>query len=70
MNKIRTLIVDDEPFARQRIAMLLKDEPDIELLGECGSGAGALVFIQCESPDMLFLDVQMPGMVFGRVHSF
>jgi len=62
MNKIRTLIVDDEPLARQRIALLLKDEPDLELLGECGSGAEALAVIERESPDLLFLDVQMPEM--------
>ena len=62
MNLIRALIVDDEPLARQRIALLLKEEPDIQLLGECGSGGEALAVIQRESPDLLFLDVQMPGM--------
>jgi two-component system LytT family response regulator len=62
MNKIRTLIVDDEPLARQRIAMLLKEEPDIEVLGECGTGAEALAVIRRDSPDLLFLDVQMPEM--------
>jgi len=62
MNKIRTLIVDDEPLARQRIALLLQEEPDIELLGECATGAEALAVIQRDSTDLLFLDVQMPGM--------
>jgi len=60
--KIRTLIVDDEPLARQRIRLLLSEEPDIELLGECGSGRDALAFIQQNPPDLLFLDVQMPEM--------
>ena len=60
--KIRTLIVDDEPLARQRIRLLLSEEPDIELLGECGSGQDALAFIQQNPPDLLFLDVQMPEM--------
>jgi len=62
MKLIRTLIVDDEPLARQRIALLLKAEPDIQLLGECASGAEALAVIQRDSPDLLFLDVQMPEM--------
>lgn len=62
MNMIRTLIVDDEPLARQRIALLLKEEPDIQVLGECGSGGEALAVIQRDSPDLLFLDVQMPEM--------
>jgi two-component system LytT family response regulator len=62
MKMIRTLIVDDEPLARQRIALLLKEEPDIQLLGECGSGGEALAVMQRDSPDLLFLDVQMPEM--------
>ena len=62
MNKIRTLIVDDEPLARQRIALLLKEEPDIQLIGECGSGAEALTVIERDLPALLFLDVQMPEM--------
>jgi len=60
--KIRALIVDDEPLARQRIRLLLRDEPDIELLGECASGPEALAAIQRDPPDLLFLDVQMPEM--------
>ena len=60
--KIRALIVDDEPLARQRIRLLLQDEPDIDLLGECGSGPEALAFIQQNPPDLMFLDVQMPEM--------
>ena len=62
MNKIRTLIVDDEPLARQRISLLLQAEPDIELLGECATGAEALAVIQRDAPELLFLDVQMPEM--------
>jgi two-component system, LytTR family, response regulator len=60
--KIRALIVDDEPLARQRIRQLLGEEPDIELLGECASGPEALALIQRDQPDLMFLDVQMPEM--------
>lgn len=60
--KIRALIVDDEPLARQRIRLLLVEEKDVMLLAECGSGPEALVVIQREHPDLLFLDVQMPEM--------
>lgn len=58
--KIRTLIVDDEPLARSSIATLLRGDPQIEILGECGSGTEALGEIRLTRPDLLFLDVQMP----------
>jgi two-component system, LytTR family, response regulator len=60
MPKIRTLIVDDELLARERLRQLLAAEPEIELVGECGDGREALEFVERESPDLLFLDVQMP----------
>jgi two-component system, LytTR family, response regulator len=60
--KIRTLIVDDEPLARERVRSLLQHEPDIEILGECGNGNEAVEAIRKQSPDLLFLDVQMPGL--------
>jgi two-component system LytT family response regulator len=60
--KIRALIVDDEPLARQNIRLLLKDDPEIELVGECGGGAEALKVIQKQPLDLLFLDIQMPEM--------
>lgn len=60
--KIRALIVDDEPLARQRIRLLARDEPDLELIGECGSGHDALAAIQRDPPALMFLDVQMPEM--------
>lgn len=61
-HKIRTLIVDDEPIARSNLRALLRSCPDVELIGECGSGAQALRAIQSDPPDLLFLDVQMPEM--------
>ncbi len=59
---MRTLIVDDEPLARERIRTLLRDEPDIELIGECADGKEAVSAIQRKNPELLFLDVQMPEM--------
>jgi two-component system, LytTR family, response regulator len=60
--KIRALIVDDEPLARERIRTMLRDEADIAVAGECGDGPAAVAAIRKLSPDLLFLDVQMPGM--------
>jgi two-component system LytT family response regulator len=58
--KIRTLIVDDEALARERLRALLAPEPDLEIIGECADGAGAVEAIERDQPDLLFLDVQMP----------
>ncbi len=58
--KIRTLIADDEPLARDRLRQLLEAEAEIEIIGECADGAEAVAAIQKESPDLVFLDVQMP----------
>jgi two-component system LytT family response regulator len=58
--RIRALIVDDEPLARERIRALLRKERDIELLGECGDGARAIAAIEKHRPDLVFLDEQMP----------
>ena len=60
--KIRALIVDDEPLARERVRTLLRSEADIEVVAECGSGSEALAAVKKHSPDLLFLDVQMPEM--------
>jgi two-component system, LytTR family, response regulator len=59
---IRTLIVDDEPHAREGIRIRLKESPHVEIIGECSSGAEALEFIHTFKPDLVFLDIQMPGM--------
>ena len=60
--KIRTLIVDDEPPARELIATLLRDEPDVDVVGECANGRKAIAAIERLSPDLVFLDVRMPGL--------
>ena len=59
---MRALIVDDEPLARRGVALRLKKFKDIEVVGECGDGSSAVEKIVGLSPDLVFLDVQMPGM--------
>jgi two-component system LytT family response regulator len=59
---IRVLIVDDEPVARRRIRRLLREERDVEIVGEAGDGTSALATIRSLAPDLVFLDVQMPEM--------
>jgi len=58
---ITALVVDDEPIARRAIIRLLKADPEIELLDECGDGEAAVRAIRHHSPDLVFLDVQMPA---------
>jgi two-component system LytT family response regulator len=60
--KIGTLIVDDEPLARRTIRDLLQGDAEIEIIGECGSGREAVDFIHKQPPDILIMDIQMPGM--------
>jgi two-component system LytT family response regulator len=52
--------VDDEPLARSNLFVLLRRDPQIEILSECGSGAEAIAKIRSAKPDLVFLDVQMP----------
>jgi two-component system LytT family response regulator len=58
---IRTLIVDDEPLARQGIRVRLEKDTDIEIVGEAGDGPSAVRAIKSLRPDLVFLDIQMPG---------
>ena len=60
MEKIRTVIVDDEPLARRGIRAQLKNEKDIEIISECRNGHEAVKAIESQAPDLVFLDVQMP----------
>lgn len=62
VSKIRALVVDDEPFARERVRRLLADDMDIEIVAECGDGFQAVEAIDRFAPDLMFLDVQMPGL--------
>lgn len=59
---MRVMIVDDEPLARERIRTLLAAESDVEIAAEHGDGVSAADAILLEQPDVVFLDVQMPGM--------
>jgi two-component system LytT family response regulator len=59
---MRALIVDDEPLARDGLRMLLAEHADIELVGEAGNAAEALALVDAVQPDLMFVDVQMPGM--------
>src|SRR5688572_17974322 len=58
--KIRTVIVDDEDLARERLCSLLAKEKEIEVIGEASDGKSAVALIDSEKPDLVFLDVQMP----------
>jgi two-component system LytT family response regulator len=60
LNRIRTLIVDDEPAARRGLLRLLRNESDVDVVGECEDGVEALAVIQAQRPDLVFLDIQMP----------
>lgn len=59
---MRVLIVDDEPLARERVRTLLAKESGVEVIGECANGVEAVKDIKSEKPDLVFLDIQMPGM--------
>ena len=58
---LRVLLVDDEPPARRRMRRMLAGEPDVEIVGEGGTGAEAVSQVRTSAPDLVLLDVQMPG---------
>lgn len=62
MERVRVLIVDDEALARQRVRRLLQNEADVEVVGEAESGHEAVTMIRDLQPDLVCLDVQMPGL--------
>jgi two-component system, LytTR family, response regulator len=57
---LRTVTVDDEPLARERLKLLLAAEPDVQLVSECRNGAEAIAYLHSQPVDLLFLDIQMP----------
>lgn len=60
--KISTLIIDDEPLARSMIAQMLRPRSEFEIIGECGTGKGAIQMINKFNPDLIFLDIQLKDM--------
>ncbi len=61
MEPVRVLIVDDEPPARAKVRRFLAADPEVDVVGEAGSGPEAVDAIQRMRPDLVFLDIQMPG---------
>lgn len=59
---IRVVVADDQPMARERLVSLINAEPGVELAGTASSGPEAVECIRHQSPDLVFLDLQMPGM--------
>ncbi|MEZ5503795.1 MAG: response regulator [Halioglobus sp.] len=62
MTPLRTIIVDDEKLARRGLALHLAEIPQVELIAECANGQEALRAVAEHSPDLVLLDIQMPGM--------
>ena len=58
--RIRALVVDDEPLAREMIREMLEDDSEVEIVGECANGREAIEAIRSSAPDLVFLDIQMP----------
>lgn len=61
-DRVRAVIVDDEPLPRERIATLFAGHPEVEIVAECADGAEAVRVIAELKPDLIFLDIQMPGL--------
>lgn len=59
---MRALLVDDEKLARDELAFLLEAHPEVEIVGQAANGPEALKLIEKHAPDLVFLDVQMPGL--------
>jgi two-component system LytT family response regulator len=59
---IHTILADDEVLARQKLRQLLRDEPEIDIVGECASAEETVKLVRVTKPELIFLDIQMPGM--------
>jgi two-component system LytT family response regulator len=70
MTALKAVIVDDERLSRRRLSRLLSQDPDLKIAGEYETGQQALPWMSEQSPDLLFLDIQMPGLDgFGLLES-
>ena len=68
--KLRVFVTDDEAPARRKLLRFLSQEPDVEVVGEAGNGPESVAAVSETKPDLLFLDIQMPGMDgFGVVEA-
>ena len=67
--RIRALVVDDEPLAREMIREMLGDDPDVEIVAECANGRDAVDSIKSLKPDLVFLDVQSARVARSGGHS-
>ena len=61
MDRLKTLVVEDEPLTREHLCALVQADPELELVGGCDSVAEAVETIAREQPDLLLLDIQLPG---------
>ena len=59
--KLKTVIADDEPLARERLKLLLSSDAEIEIVEECRNGKEVVATLKSSRSDLLFLDIQMPG---------
>ena len=62
MKKIRTVLIDDEPLALRGLELRLEGFKDVEIVGQCRNGREAIITIREEKPELIFLDIQMPGL--------
>lgn len=62
MNALSAIIVDDENLARRGLSLRLQQLPEVDVIAECANGQEALIAVAEHNPDLLFLDIQMPGM--------
>jgi DNA-binding NarL/FixJ family response regulator len=58
---VRVLLADDQPLVRTALQMVITDAPDIEVVGEAGTGAEAIELAQSLDPDVVVMDIRMPG---------
>lgn len=59
---IQAVVADDELLARQKLRQLLRDEPEVDVIGESATAAETIELVRVAQPDLLFLDIRMPGM--------
>ena len=59
---IHAVLADDEVLARQKLHLLLRDEPEIEIVGESSTATDTIELVRVAKPELLFLDIRMPGM--------